>query len=95
MSGLTPLRGRQTGLWPAERRGASVPVIAGVERAVALSPDSPLPERRWALGSEFRPLAQPAAASVAAHKGRPKLVDARQVERIIDLWEVDTDWWTP
>ena len=47
------------------------------------------------MGSEFRPLAQPAAVSVAANQGRPKLVDARQVERIIDLWEVDTDWWTP
>ena len=96
VSGLTPLRGRQIGLWPAERRGASVPVIAGVERPVALSPDSPLPERRWALGPEFRPLGQPAAVSVIAHQDHcPRSVDAWPVERIVDLWEVDTDWWTP
>ena len=95
VSGLTPLRGRQTGLWPTERRGASVPVVAGVERPVALSPDSPLPERRWALGSEFRPLGQPAAVSVIAREDRPKSVDARPVERVVGLWEVDTDWWTP
>ena len=95
VSGLTPLRGRQAGLWPSERRGASVPVITGVERPVALSPDSPLPERRWALGSEFRPLGQPAAVSVTAHQDCPKSVDSRPVQTIIDLWEVDTDWWTP
>ena len=95
VSGLTTLGGRQTGLWPSERRGASVPVITGVDRPVALSPDSPLPERRWALGSEFRPLGQPAAVSVTARDDCPKSVDARPVERVVDLWEVDTDWWTP
>ena len=95
VSGLTPLRGRQTGLWPTERRGAPAPAISGVARLVALSPDSPLPERRWALGSEFQPLGQPADVSVTAHDDCPKSVDARPVERIIDLWEVDTDWWTP
>ena len=96
VSGLTPLRGRQTGLWPTERHGASVPLVTGVDQPVALSPDSPLPERRWALGPEFRPLGQPAAVSVIAHQDhRPRLVDSSQVQRIIDLWEVDTDWWTP
>ena len=35
VSGLTTLRGRQTGLWPTERRGAAAPVIAEVERPVA------------------------------------------------------------
>ena len=95
VSGLTPLRGRQTGLWPSERRGASVPVVAGVDKPVALSPDSPLPERRWALGTEFRPLGQPAAVSVTAHDDCPKSVDCQPVQTIIDLWEVDTDWWTP
>ena len=95
VSGLTPLQGRQTGLWPTERRGAAVPVINGLERPVALSPDSPLPERRWALGSEFQPLGQPAAVSVTAHQDCPRSVDSRPVQTIIDLWEVDTDWWTP
>ena len=95
VSGLTPLRGRQTGLWPTERRGAFVPMVTAVDKPVALSPDSPLPERRWALGPEFRPLGQPAAVSVAAHQDRPRLVDARAVERVVDRWEVDTDWWTP
>lgn len=95
VSGLTPLRGRQTSLWPTERHSASVPVIAGVERPVALSPDSPLPERRWGLGPEFRPLGQPVAVAVTACQDRPCLVDSRPVQRIIDLWEVDTEWWTP
>ena len=67
VSGLTPLRGRQSGLWPTERRGAPLPAISGVERPVALSPDSPLPERRWALGAEFRPLGRPVAAAVTTH----------------------------
>ena len=99
VSGLTPPRGRQTGLWPSERRGAAAPVIAGVEKPVVLSPDSPLPERRWALGSEFRPLGQPAAVSVTAHDDCPKSVDSRPVQTVIDRWEVDTDcrrwpnWW--
>ena len=73
VSGLTPLRGRQTGLWPTDRRGAAVPVITGVERPVALSPDSPLPERRWALGSEFRPLGRPAAVKRDCPRGSPKI----------------------
>ena len=95
LSGLTPLRGRQSGLWPSERKGNPVPMVVGVDQPVALSPDSPLPERRWALGSEFRPLAQPAPVSVIAREDCPKSVDARPVVRIIDLWAVDTDWWTP
>ena len=95
VSGLAPLRGRQTTLWPTERHGASVPMVAGVDQPVALSPDSPLPERRWALGPEFRPLGQPAAVIVSAREDCPKSVGARRVERIIDLWEVDTEWWTP
>ena len=95
VSGLAPLRGRQTGLWPTERRGAFVPMVTGVDKPVALSPDSPLPECRWALGSEFRPLGQPAAVSVTAHDDCPKSVDCRPVKRIVDLWEVDTVWWTP
>ena len=95
VSGLAPLRGRQTSLWPTERRGAFVPMVAGVDQPVALSPDSPLPERRWALGPEFRPLGQPAPVIVSAREDCPKSVGARRVERIIDLWEVDTEWWTP
>ena len=30
-----------------------------------------------------------------AHEKHPKSVDSRPVQTIIDLWEVDTDWWTP
>ena len=95
VSRLAPLRRRQTSLWPTERHGACVPMVAGVDQPVALSPDSPLPERRWALGPEFRPLGQPSAVIVSAPEDCPKSVGARRVERIIDLWEVDTDWWTP
>lgn len=95
VSGLTPLRGRQTGLWPAERKGVTVPDVAGVERLVRLSPDSPLPERRWALGTELRPLGRAGTAQVATRGNIPQCVDAQRVQTVVDLWEVDTDWWTP
>lgn len=93
-SGLTPLRGRQTTLWTGTKREDSPPAVQGVESPVALSPQSPLPERRWALGSELRPLGQAQIASVLVHDDFPQTVNEQQVWKVVDLWEVDTDWWT-
>ena len=95
VSGLVNLTGRQMGLWLAERRGVAVPTIDGVDRPVALALGSPLPERRWALGSELLPLGRVAAVAVTEIQSVPRTVESRSVRKVIDLWEVDTEWWMP
>ncbi len=94
-SGLVRLTGRQMGLWLAERRGVAVPTIDGVDRPVALALGSPLPERRWALGSELLPLGRVAAVAVTETQSVPRAVEAHSVRKVVDLWEVDTEWWMP
>lgn len=94
-SGLVRLSGRQMGLWLGERRGVAVPVIDGVDRPVALALGSPLPERRWALGSELMPLGRVAAVSVSETRSVPRSVGPHSVRKVIDLWDVDTEWWMP
>lgn len=94
VSGLVRLTGRQVGLWQTERRGVAVPTIDGVDRPVALALGSPLPERRWALGSELLPLGRVAAVAVAEIQSVPRSVESHSVRKVIDLWEVDTEWWT-
>ena len=95
VSGLVRLTGRQVGLWHAERRGVAVPTIDGVDRPVALALGSPLPERRWALGSELLPLGRVAAVAVAEIQSVPRAVESQSVRKVIDLWDVDTEWWMP
>ena len=94
-SGLVHLAGRQMGLWLSERRGVAVPTIDGVDRPVALALGSPLPERRWALGSELTPLGRVAAVAVAEVQNVPRAVESHSVRKVVDLWEVDTEWWMP
>ena len=94
-SGLVRLSGRQMGLWLGERRGVSIPTIDGVDRPVALALGSPLPERRWALGSELHPLGRVATVAVSAVQDVPRSVGSHAVRKVIDLWDVDTEWWMP
>ena len=100
---LTNLRGDagiQSGLWPEHRRGlelARLPdVAAGVDRVVALEPESPLPERRRVFAASLRPLSLPQPVQVATlGTGVPRRVGAKPVKRVQDLWEVETEWWRP
>ena len=94
VSGLVRLSGRQVGLWSADHRAVAVPTIDGVDRPVALALGSPLPERRWALGSELLPLGRVAAVAVTEIQSVPRSVESHSVRKVIDLWEVDTEWWT-
>lgn len=59
-----------------------------------------MPERRWALGAWLAPVNLPARASVESVGGAPRRVRTderrwRPVEQVVDLWEVETEWWTP
>ena len=100
---LTNLRGDagiQSGLWPEHRRGLELSrlpdVAAGVDRVVALEPESPLPERRRVFAASLRPLSRPEPVQVATlGAGVPKRVGVRPVKRVQDLWEVETEWWRP
>lgn len=98
LSGFSPETGRQSTLWsrPANR---VPPEIPGVERLVRMIPGSPLPERRWAFASSLVPLSIPSPVKVSCSGDTPKRVGAgpeawRAVDRVVDLWEVDTEWWT-
>ena len=99
VGGLTAETGRQATIWKPERV-ADVGQLDGVARLAAMVPGSALPERRWALGASLTPLSLPARASVDVAKGVPRRVRAgngrwRPVEQVVDLWEVETEWWTP
>ena len=96
---LSAEAGRQATIWQPERV-ASIGDVAGVERLAAMAPGSAIPERRWALGSSLQPLNVPARASVDSAGGAPRRVRTgdrhwRPVEQVVDLWEVETEWWTP
>ncbi len=98
VSGLSEESGHQSVLWP-ERYRTQLAEIDAVERLIALDRDSALPERRWALGSSLKPVSVAAAASVQCQGDAPAVVQVgsrpRPVEQVVDLWEVDTGWWTP
>ena len=95
---LSAEAGRQDGLWRGTPRPV-VPDIPGVERLAVVDAASPLPERRWAIGRSLRPLVVPAPAEVECVARIPHGVRSgddtwRRVERVTELWEVDTAWWT-
>ena len=98
VGGLTAETGRQASIWRQERV-ANVGDVAGVERLAAMAPMSAMPERRWALGASLSPINLPVSASVESVRGAPRRVRTgdtrwRPVEQLVDLWEVDTEWWT-
>ena len=81
--------GIQSGLWPEHRRGlelARLPdVAAGVDRVVALEPESALPERRRVFAASLRPMSLPQPVQVATlESGVPQRVGARPVQRVQD-----------
>ena len=68
---LTNLRGDagiQSGWWPEHRRGLELArrpdVAAGVDRVVALEPESALPKRRRVFAASLRPLSLPQPVQV-------------------------------
>ncbi len=99
-SDLSPESGRQSALWTQPpRRTMPAVAIAGVDRLARMVPNSALPERRWAFASTLAPLATPAPVWVSCHGDTLQRVGGDQaggktVARVVDLWEVDTEWWT-
>ena len=74
--------------------------IDGVDRLARMVPNSALPERRWAFAATLAPLATPSPVWVSCHGDTPRRVSGdraggKAVARVVDLWEVDTEWWTP
>lgn len=99
VSGLVAEAGGQAALWSRPPR-REVPVVAGVDRLARLVPGSALPERRWAFASSLAPLSSPAPVRVMCVADVPRCVGSgnagwRDVEDVVDRWEVDTEWWTP
>ena len=97
--------GRQHTLWgdtdKAQSQTRLAGRLAGAGRLIPLDPESRLPERRWALGEKLNPLNMPRPLAVESGR-RPSLphrVDLvgngrwQRVARILDLWEVETEWW--
>lgn len=98
LSDFSPETGQQSTLWSRPPRRVP-PEIDGVERLVRMIPGSPLPERRWAFASSLVPLSIPSPVKVSLTGDTPRRVWAdpatgRAVDRVVDLWEVDTEWWT-
>ena len=99
VSELSAETGRQSGLWTQPPRRMP-PDVAGMDRLVELAPRSAPPERRWAFASSLAPLAAPSPVQVQCRGETPWRVNAgrvdwRAVARVVDLWEVDTEWWAP
>lgn len=95
---LSAETGCQDGLWRGTPRPAA-PDIPGVERLFVVDAESPLPERRWAIGRSLRPLVVPVPVEVQSVAGLPCEVRAGGVDwcwvkAVADLWDVDTAWWT-
>ena len=100
-SDLSTESGRQSALWtqPPRRMMPAVD-IAGVDRLARMVPSSALPEHRWAFASTLAPLATPSPVWVSCNGDTPQRVGGDQagekaVAKVVDLWEVDTEWWTP
>ena len=98
LSDFSPETGQQSTLWSRPPRRVP-PEIDGVERLVRMIPGSPLPERRWAFASSLVPLSIPSPVKVSLAGDTPRRVWAdpatwHAVDRVVDLWEVDTEWWT-
>ena len=100
-SELSAETGRQSALWTQPpRQTVPAAAIAGVDRLARMAPNSALPERRWAFASTLAPLATPAPVWVSCRGDTPQRVSGDQtggkaVAQVVDLWEVDTEWWTP
>lgn len=95
---LSAESGQQAGLWAGTKRPV-VPDIPGVERLAAVDVESPLPERRWAIGRSLRPLVAPEPAAVDCVAGVPRAIRTdggtrRTVVAVADIWDVETAWWT-
>ena len=99
-------RGRQEGLAKAvgESRSRSLAGIIGIERLAPLDTGSPVPERRWVLGTSRKSLAEPLSIVVECVNGVPSrvgsaasgsLVGLRPVAAVADCWELETGWWGP
>ena len=100
-SDMSPESGRQSALWtqPPRRIMPNV-AVAGVDRLTRMVPNSALPERRWAFASTLAPLAAPSPVWVSCRGDTPQRVSGdpaggKAVAKVVDLWEVDTEWWTP
>ena len=98
LSDFSPETGQQSTLWSRPPRRVP-PDVDGVERLVRMSPRSPLPERRWAFASSLLPLSTPSPVKVRCSGDIPRRIGSdpvagRAVVRVVDLWEVDTEWWT-
>ena len=95
---LSAETGQQSGLWAGTKRPA-VPDIPGVERLATVDVESPLPERRWAIGRSLRPLVAPVPVEVQRVDRVPRGVRTdgdnwRAVASVADIWDVETAWWT-
>lgn len=99
-------RGRQEGLEKAvgESCSRSLAGIAGIERLAPLDTGSPVPERRWVLGTSRKSLAEPLSIAVECVDGVPSRVGSamassaaglRPVAVVADCWELETGWWGP
>lgn len=99
-------RGRQEGLEKAvgESRSRSLAGIAGIERLAPLDTSSPVPERRWVLGTSRKSLVEPLSIVVECVDGVPSRVGRtasgnvaglRPVAGVADCWELETGWWGP
>lgn len=98
LSDFSPETGHQSAFWSKPPRRVP-PDIDGVERLVQMIPGSALPERRWAFASSLSPLSIPSPVRVSCAGDMPRRVGSgrvagRAVARVLDLWEVDTEWWT-
>lgn len=90
-------QGRQEGLEKAlgESRSRSLAGIAGIERLAPLDVGSPVPERRWVLGTSRKSLAEPTGIVVQGGDGVPSKVGFNSVADIVDCWELEMGWWGP
>lgn len=99
LSGLSVEKVEQSRLWD---RGT---VVSGGRkpgrgRLVALSPESAIPERRWALAPDMDALGlpEPARVRVTGKGGVPAAVHRSgrwvSVAQVLDCWEVDVEWWS-
>ena len=79
-------------------RAGGPPLVGGGGRLVPMDRWSHLPERRWALGDDLAPFNAPDGLAVRSSAGVPTALMRsgrwRRVERTLDAWEVEADWWS-